>query len=454
MKKNIHFLCIAFLGLMGHAQQLEIPTEVKENIKARIEMNQNTGIVVGLIDGDAVTYFSYGKTSLENGTPVNEHSVFEIGSISKVFTTTLLADQILEGTMKLSDPIANYLPKEVKVPSRNGKEITLKDLATHSSGLPRMPDNFAPANPYNPFADYTVKQLYAFLSGHELKRDIGESYEYSNLGMGLLGHILEQHTNKSFEEQVKDKIANVHGMGDTRLVFTPAMEERLAKGHTQGRATENWDIVSLAGAGGLRSTASDMVKFIQANMATGTLPIHKAMKMSHGAAYENATQNFVMGLGWHYANNGAIIWHNGATGGYSAFSGFIKGTQKGVVVLSNSNESIDDLGIKLLDSTRTLKAPKKKIVPVEISVSEEVLQTYVGKYQLTPTFSIEITRTGQQLFLQATGQQKFQIFASAQNEFFLKVVEASITFNTDDTGKVESLTLHQGGQNPVGKKVE
>lgn len=454
MKKITLLLVLLCMSVVVKAQQHKIPSSIKEFVKARIDTDKNVGIVVGYINGDAIEYFSYGKTALTNGTDVNENSVFEIGSISKTFTTILLSEQVLKGNMKLSDAISKYLPEGVKVPTRNGKEITLKDLATHSSGLPRMPDNFTPANPNNPFADYSVKQVYSFLSTHELSRDIGESYEYSNYGMGLLGHILELKSGKGYEALMIEKIANTYGMDDTRIVFTPAMKARLAKGHAAGREVENWDINSLAGAGGIRSTASDMVKFIKANMTAQDTPISKAMQLSHQSAYSNTAQNFEMGLGWHYASTGdnnKVIWHNGGTGGYKAFSGFIEGTQKGVVVLTNSTESIDALGLAVLDPTRKLTIPKKV---EEITVAEDVLETYVGKYELTPEFHIVVTRTGQQLFVQATGQPQFEIFASAQNEFFLKVVEASVTFNKDANGKVESLTLHQGGQNVPGKKIE
>ena len=454
MKKVILLLIVLCVDFSVTAQQHKISSEVKEFVKARVDTDKNVGIVIGYIDGDTVEYFSYGKTALTNGTDVDENSVFEIGSISKTFTTIMLSDEVLQGHMKLSDPISKYLPQEVKVPTRNGKVITLKDLATHSSGLPRMPDNFTPVNPSNPFADYSVKQIYSFLSAHELTRDIGESYEYSNYGMGLLGHILELKNSKDYEDLMIEKIADTYDMDDTRIVFTPSMKARLAKGHTAGREVENWDINSLAGAGGIRSTASDMIKFLKANMTTQDTPMSKAMQLSHQSAYSSKAQGFEMGLGWHYTNTGdnnRIVWHNGGTGGYVAFTGFIEGTQKGVVVLTNSTESVDALGIAVLDSTRKLTIPKKV---EEITVLEEVLETYVGKYELTPEFHIVVTRTGQQLFVQATGQPQFEVFASAKNEFFLKVVEASVTFNKDANGKVESLTLHQGGQNVPGKKVE
>ncbi|MGB6268979.1 MAG: serine hydrolase domain-containing protein, partial [Olleya sp.] len=186
MKKIIILFSFLVFSVVCNAQKNSIPEEVKAYVKSRIDNQINVGIVVGYIDGDTVEYFSNGNSVITNGTPVNEESVFEIGSISKTFTTTLLALKVNDGSMRLEDPISKYLPKSVKVPTRNDKEITLLHLATHTSGLPRMPDNWSPADPNNPFADYTFKNLYDFISNYTLTRDIGAEYEYSNLGMGLL----------------------------------------------------------------------------------------------------------------------------------------------------------------------------------------------------------------------------------------------------------------------------
>lgn len=455
MKKIILLIILIFIDFTLQALQSKIPDDIKDNIQKRVDYGDNTGIVVGLIDGDDVDYFSYGKTDLKNNINVDENSVFEIGSISKVFTTILLADEVNKGNMRLSDPISKYLPKDVKVPNRNGKVITLKDLATHSSGLPRMPDNFKPDNPGNPFADYTVNQMYEFISNYELTKNIGERYEYSNYAMGLLGHILELKTEKSYEQLIVDNIANKYGMKHTGMVITDEMKKNLAKGHSGNQEMENWDFLTLGGAGGIKSTATDMVKFIQANMSNDNFPINKAMQLSHKEAFKNVEGNFKIGLGWHYAPIGdkKIIWHNGQTAGYHSFAGFIEGTTKGVVVLSNSTTNIDDIGIKLLNKSSQIRVPQEKKVKEEINVSELVLDTYVGVYEFIPNVQMTITREEQQLFLQLTGQQRFPAYASSEIDFFLKVVEASITFNKDADGNIESLTLHQNGRDQVAKRI-
>ncbi|MDC9722046.1 MAG: serine hydrolase [Urechidicola sp.] len=383
MKKIITLLLFISIGYITNAQQSSISTEVKEHIKSRVDEGINVGIVVALIDGENVEYFSYGKADLKTGADVDENSIFEIGSISKTFTGIIVADEVIKGKMKLSDPISDYLSEYTKVPTRNDTSITIKDVATHSSSLPRMPDNFAPENPNNPYADYTIEMAYEFISSVELTRDIGERYEYSNLGLGMLGHILELQYDKDYETIMVERIANPLGMDNTRIVFTPNMKKHLAKGHNNGVEVENWDLPTLAGAGAIRSSSVNMVKYLQANMGVHKTPLYKAMQLSHKTAYENEDQKFKIGLAWHYANDGEIIQHGGATGGYRAFAGFIAGTEKGVVVLTNSTEGITGIGMKLLDETFNLKMPKKSIaIDLEKEIKENGLEKGIEFYKM------------------------------------------------------------------------
>ena len=157
--------------------------------------------------------------------------MFEIGSITKVFTAAILADMVARGQVRLDDPVAQLLPATVKVPSRNGRRITLLDLATQSSGLPRLPTNFAPKDSANPYADYGDQQLYDFLSGYELPRDPGATYEYSNLGMGLLGHALARKAGMSYEQLVSRRVLAPLGMKETAITLSPALRPRLVPGH-------------------------------------------------------------------------------------------------------------------------------------------------------------------------------------------------------------------------------
>lgn len=354
------FLFLSLTSATYAVQEAQISDEVKESARKRIEDGKSVGMVIGFIDAQGKReYFKSGMTQLGGDEPVNEFSVYEIGSISKVFTSIIFADMILKEEIKLDDLAEKYLPETVKMPSRNEIKISLEHLATHTSALARMPTNFRPADPTNPYADYTVENMYTFLSGYKLTRDIGEKYEYSNLGMGLLGHILSLKAGTEYEQLLFKRICNVLGMKSTVITFSPELIERLATGHNSRGEVSNWDIPTLAGAGAIRSTADDMLTFLAANMGLTNSHLSEAMNLTHKERV-NASKTTKIGLGWHIRVNEdtRIIWHNGGTGGYRTFCGFIKDKKTGVVVLSNMNISPDDIGFHILDSSYELKSIK------------------------------------------------------------------------------------------------
>jgi len=438
----MHF--IASLALALSLQQgLPSDSAVRAILSSRVKAFPDTGkhgegIVVGLLDRE--------RRVIAVG--VGGDDVFEIGSITKVFTASILADMMTRGEVRLDDPVAKYLPTSAHIPSRNGRQITLFDLATQSSGLPRMPSNFTPRDSMNPYADYTVQQMYAFLSGYQLPRDIGASYEYSNLGVGLLGHVLALRAKTSYEQLVTRRILTPLGMSETAITLTPALRARLAPGHDgDGHVVPNWDLPTLAGAGALRSTVADLMTFLVANLDSAATPLSRTLQQTHGERHATNDPNLKIGLAWHILLRpaGKIVWHNGGTGGYRSFIGFDPARHIGVAVLcSNGNENVDDIGFHLLDETFPLRPPPQK--HTEVAVDSLVLQRYVGDYELAPTFHIVITREGAHLFAQATAQPRFPIFAESDSTFFLKVVDAQLTLRPD------GLVLHQNGQNIPGRK--
>lgn len=344
--------------------KFKLPDDVEANIKKRILYEQNPSIVVGVIDKQGARYFSYGNVKT-NGTKANEHSIYEIGSISKVFTAILLAQQVKDGKMKLSDPVQKYLPSEVRVPKYGEKEITLGNLADHTSALPRMPSNFTPANPANPFADYTVAQLYSFVNNYELTRDIGSAYEYSNLAQGLLGHVLSLQAGTTYETLMINTIASPLNMKETKIVLSDEMKKNLALGYSNGSPVENWDLPTLAGAGAIRSSTFDMLKFLAANLGLTKSSLQEAIALTHHPRHDKAG-NMRVGLSWHIApgKNGDVIWHNGGTGGYRSFIGFVKETSTGVVILTNSTAGVDDIGFHLLNPDAPLADIKASVLPI------------------------------------------------------------------------------------------
>jgi serine-type D-Ala-D-Ala carboxypeptidase/endopeptidase len=466
MKQRVNRVLIATLlfsfvlvpARIARAQAGITDDEIREILRDRIDVaKKSVGIVVGLVDDRGIRIVSYGKPNQNSDQLVNADSVFEIGSVTKIFTATLLAEMVGRGEVSLNDPISKYLPKSVKTPTRAGKEITLLDLATQTSGLPRMPGNFAPKDPQNPYEDYSVEQMYAFISSYTLTRDIGAKYEYSNLGVGLLGHILALRAGTDYETLVRTRIGRPLKMDSTGIKLTPRMQARLAAGHNAVRLPlPNWDLPTLAGAGALRSTVNDMLKFVAANLGLKKSPLLAAMQKAHQSQHDTGVPDLEIGLGWHILKkfDTQIVWHNGGTGGYHSFIGFDQKKRKGVVVLSNSTNDIDDIGRHLLESQYPLakfEAPKERKA---IKLAARIFDAYVGEYQLAPTFVITISREGDQFFAQATGQGKLELFAETETDFFLTEVDVQITFVKDDKGQTTHLVLHQNKVDQPAKKIK
>ena len=412
----------------------------------RVESGRAVGMVTGVIDEKGRQVVASGKVSLDGTQQPDGDTVFEIGSVTKVFTSLILADMIEKGEVKPDDPVAKFLPATVKVPSRNGREITLLDLSMQVSGLPRLPDNLKPADPANPYADYDASKLYDFLSRYTLTRDPGEKYEYSNLAVGLLGHALALKAGMSYEELLRRRIFDPLGMSGTSITLSEAQKKRLAPGYDGGlKPVKNWDFAVLAGCGAVRSTVNDMLKFVAANLELTDTPLKFAVRRMRAVTKGIGAPDLEIGMAWHVFTkfDTRIWWHNGGTYGYRSFVGFNPAKKEGVVLLCNTFMDNDDLGKHVLESRYPVTTFHK-----EVQVDAAVLEPYVGEYELTPAFKITVTREAARLFAQATGQPRFEIFAQSESEFFLKVVDARITFLKD------GLILHQGGVDQKAKKVK
>jgi CubicO group peptidase (beta-lactamase class C family) len=345
----------------------EFKVKVDEVIQPLTNTHKNVGVSVGIIRGEDMMVFGYGRVSLDSNTRPDGDTIYEIGSITKVFTALLLANMAENELVNLTDPVQKFLPISVQMPVYDGTEITLIDLVSHTSGLPRIPSNLNDFKDYlsldfvkNPYASYTPQRLYAFLSKHILKTKPGTKYSYSNLGMGLLGHALAHREAKTFEELVVSRICNPLAMNDTRITLSPDQKSRLAQGY-QGVFTisslclsfpaTNWDIPTLAGAGALRSTVNDLLKFLSANIGITQTPLSKAIETTQVVRHK-IKPTMSIAMGWHIQNpncpDDSIVWHNGGTGGYMSYMGFNKKHRVGVVILSNSTSSVDEAGVRIL----------------------------------------------------------------------------------------------------------
>lgn len=361
--KHLITCLLSFLVLSITAQS-DLSPELIKNIEERIAYQLNPSIVIGVVDKDGPRYYNFGGKTL-GASDADEHTIYEIGSVSKTFTGILLADQVRRGSMKLTDPIKNYLPERVELPTYKGKEITLGHLADHTSALPRMPDNFNPSDPANPYADYTPELLYEFLSNVQLQREIGSEFEYSNLAQGLLGHILELHTGRTFDELMYERICVPLGMHETAVKLNPTMKQNLATPYNGVTEASNWDIKTLTGAGGVRSSVADMLLYLQANLGLTESPLYPAMQMSHRPRHNKLGNNGI-GLAWFIEpsdDDGLIIQHGGATGGYLTFAAMDMVNKKGVIVFTNTGTNgAEDVARYILGKDMNLSTPRRSFL--------------------------------------------------------------------------------------------
>jgi CubicO group peptidase (beta-lactamase class C family) len=438
-------------------------------LQHRVEVEKkDVGIVVGIVDEHGGSIVSCGKLDNGTGQEVNGDTLFEIASITKTFTALLLQDMVERGEMKLDDPVAKYLPKSVKMPTHNGKEITLLHLATHTSGLPTVLElDIHPKRADNDHAEYTIENLYAFVSGCQLIRDPGTKYKYSNVGMALLGQAIALKAGTNYESLVVDRICRPLKMDSTRITLTPELNSRFATGYNHFRNPQpRIEFPALAGAVALRSTANDMLKYMSANLGLTPSSLTPLMEKTHVAHFDMTTHSQI-GLAWvirHNLQGAKIVLHGGGTPGFITYAALDMTRRRGVVVLSNSeDQDVPAIGYFLLESEwQSDQRPKEK------KINTEVYDSYVGQYQVLPDVApqtssnvigrpsqpaIEIRREGDRLFAQATGSSSWpvnvilppgagELSPESETRFLERLSGMPLTFSRDDRGKVTGLTVH------------
>jgi CubicO group peptidase (beta-lactamase class C family) len=298
----------------------------------------HTGVTIGVEQHGVRRIFTYG--------PAKPDSLFEIGSITKTFTALMLAQMVQQHTVRLDEPVRDLLPPNT-VAKPAGPEITLLDLSDQHSGLPRMPDNFHPADPANPYADYDPALLYAYIAKHGVALPAQAPFGYSNLGVGLLGQALANRARMPYPKLLQDEITGPLGMHDTVIALTRALQSRFIEGHDANHQPAHaWDLDALAGAGGIRSTAADMLTYLDAQLHPGHLPASTTASADGKTLpaaiaqvqviHADVGDGMHIALNWlHYDTTGSY-WHNGGTGGYSSYALFDPAKDFALVVLTNT----------------------------------------------------------------------------------------------------------------------
>ena len=354
MKNILIILFSGFFLCSGSAKSDSVKTFLHDGFAGKKDC-----MVIGLVDETGSKVFADGN--LDNGTtnPVNGDSVFFIGSVSKTFTALLLQDMADRGELKLDDPVQKYLPKSVTMPTHGNKEVTLLNLATHTSGFPHDPDNMTGKDWKEQFETYTVEKLYTYLSRYRLSRDPGIEFEYSNHGMALLGHVLTLKAATNFDALLVNRIFDPLHMNSTRIVPTAEMKSRLAMGHDSGKLSPPVQLDVYAPAGAVHSTVNDLLKFVSAQAGIRSSVLTATMQKTHVLRYKDSNPHKPgrpnkdfgqIGMGWFsspvfQAPDMDVREHVGGAGSYHAWVGFDIKRQRGVVVLTTTDRySVEAVG--------------------------------------------------------------------------------------------------------------
>jgi D-alanyl-D-alanine-carboxypeptidase/D-alanyl-D-alanine-endopeptidase len=400
-------LAVAALGMAApvsaQTPSLASPAETQHTLDAYTSAVRGSGVIVGVLDGSTVTVYRSGDFGPAQP-PLDDRTMFQIGSLTKTFTATLLASMVADGRVRLEQAVQTVAPPGVTIPSYHGQQITFANLAEHNSGLPRLPTNLRTDSP-DPYATYTPALFEQFLSGYTLTRAPGDRYEYSNAGAGLLGDALAWSAGTSYDQILQTRVLQPLSLADTTLSLTPDQRARLAPGLSQAGAQQpTWSFGELAAAGGLYSDMHDMLAFLRANLAAPSGPLGPAMAMAQMPRAPDASQGQTRtGLAWIVNVSNGNTFMNGETGGYHSFMGFNRAAASGVVVLANvADANVDSLALHIM-YPQLFPAPVSS-VPQTGMVREDpaitaLARTWllslrtgtIDRSKLTPEFSQHIT---------------------------------------------------------------
>ncbi len=445
-------ILITFIVSMVAVQALaQDDFKYEEKIGALVEPylthHKVNAISVGVIANGKTWTKSFG--TLETGGTVspNEKTLYEIGSISKVFTSLLLAEAVESGRLKLDDPISTVMKELAEKNPTVGNTITFKHLSHHVSGLPVMPDNIAPADSTNPFDGYKRAMLTEYMLSAKPNRKPGQGFEYSNLGVGLLGDLLSQQAGVSYEALLKEKLTGPLKMSDTTIKLTPEQVTRFAPPHNAALLPDkSWDFDALAGCGAIRSNIHDMLLFAEASLNPPKGLLGEAIELAWKEHKPANDGNHAMGLGWMIALDGSTRWHNGQTGGYQCMMLISRASNCAVVLLCNTAGSgTDALTEQIIQAVMGLDV-QPRTFDKEFKVDPEVAKRLEGRYELAPGIVITVQVKDGRMMAQLTGQQFLALIPKSETDWKYQLVDATLKFELPKSGSSPKVTLLQAGR--------
>jgi CubicO group peptidase (beta-lactamase class C family) len=444
--RPILFAALLFPFAYALSGPVDLTPKQELRIKQHIADGDFVGLVMVSVSGDEVAHSSFGQVSVDQTDAIEQSDQFEIGSITKAFTNLLLAEMVAKNVVGYGSTIADLMPDTMFDNPAVG-DITLLQLATHTSGLPRLPANFTQDDPADPYKDYDIEALRVGVMATRSGQQLSQKYAYSNFGVGLLGYLLGQMDGTNYQQALKSHVLDPLGM--TTATFDDT--ENLLVGHHDGERTSNWHLNAMSAAGELRASGVELAKLLRPWLSDGFSGLQHDVAADLVIA-ASVGGNIRITPVWHVVGEGgtSVYWHNGGTGGFRSFVGFNPATGQGRVVLSNTDYDVTELGLQLL-SAQPLDRGNGELPGVTDGKVD--FSDFHGHFAITPTIVLSVFEARGQLLVQLTGQQALRLAASGEDEFTLLAVDAKVSFERDKAGVVQTAVLHQNGNRMPGKRV-
>ncbi len=417
------------------------------------------GLSVGYIDGKHWGIVHLG-TANRAKKKADNLTVYEIGSVSKVFTSLLLADAVVRGEIDLNATADVANAAGIRLPSRDRQSITWVDLSTHRSGLPRLPDNLSLTNLKNPYRDYDSNKAAAFLNGYELPRQPGESHEYSNFGTSVLGYLVAEQAGKPYQQLLRERLAKPLRMSDCTVSLNSKQRKRLALPHDKfDSPTGLWTFAGLPGAGGVHATMRDMMRFAKAQLTPPAGKLGEAIELAWKQHRDADASGPAMGLGWMIAVDGQTRWHTGRTGGSKSALFITRKLNRAVIVLCNTSvpNEVDQLAMQLVwnaagQEVKSEPGEAPEDPSDDLAIDAKLRRRLVGRYQLVPNFIFDV-RDGR-LMVGITNQPTQEVFPDSPTCWSYRGVDATLEFKLTKTGPAKRLVLHQNGIKQTAPRIK
>jgi CubicO group peptidase (beta-lactamase class C family) len=428
---------------------------VEKTVAPLVENRVVDGLSIGYIEGDhwGIVHLGTANAAKEKA---NNLTVYELGSISKVFTSLLLADAVVRNEINLYAPADVPNAAGIHLPLRDGRAIKWIDLSTHRSGLPRLPGNMPVTDLVNPYRDYDSKKAAAFVNQYKLPRKPGDAQEYSNIGASILGYLVAQKAGKSYNELLREKIAIPLRMSDCTVSLSTDQAIRLATPHSKfGAPTPPWDDADMPGAGGVYATMRDMMRFAKAQISPPAGTLGDAIELAWKQQSDADKSGPATGLGWMIAGDGETRWHDGGTGGTSTALFVNRRLKCATIVLCNTsvNSEIDNLAIQLIQKVAGVGATAEKSAG-KVAIDAKDRARLVGRYELAPDFIFDVEDQGGHLMVGVTNQPTLEVFPDSPTRWSYHEVDAKLEFNLPKTGPATSLVLVQNGARQTARRMK